>query len=424
MVDPLIENHLIIKPSLQDGLLIEYPKNKAVLFVIFLLMYEICSYISNDMIMPGMISVIRSFSAAESMVSGSLTAFILGGASLQIFLGPLSDRFGRRAVMLSGASFFLICTLLIMISQSIQQFIVARFFQGMGLCFISVVGYATLHEIFNTLAAIRLISIMNIITIIAPLGGPLLGAIVIQHLSWQFIFLIIAIPVLISLIGLWLYMPETVGIKKIDGTIIDFTSLRSKVIKENYLALVKNKRFMQGSIALGMATIPIIAWIGVSPLILIKTAHLNVIHYALWQLPVFFSATFGNMAMRYLSRSIGLEKIIFLGSLFVFLSLLSTPFLSFLLQEHYVAIVLGISFYSFGLGLISAPLNRLTLFSTNVPKGTASALISICTMVLIALGNQCAGWVYLTRHNLYFALFCMSCGCIYFLIFNFIKEPI
>ena len=129
--------------------LINITRGQAYAFACFLVLYEFLTYISNDMIMPGMIQVVHVFHAPESAISMSFTAYVLGGASLQLFLGPLSDCYGRRPVMLYGAFFFFICSFFIAVSNSIDQFMAARFFQGMGLCFICVVGYATLQEIFE-----------------------------------------------------------------------------------------------------------------------------------------------------------------------------------------------------------------------------------------------------------------------------------
>ena len=128
--------------------LIPITRKQAMIFACFLVLYEFLTYIANDMIMPGMLGVVKSFNAPEAMVATSLTVYILGGASLQILLGPISDTYGRRPMMLLGAFLFLIFTLLIACSHSMEQFMVARFFQGMGLCFIGVVGYATIQEIF------------------------------------------------------------------------------------------------------------------------------------------------------------------------------------------------------------------------------------------------------------------------------------
>lgn len=129
--------------------LINITRKHAFTYAMFLVLYEFLTYIANDMVMPGMIHVVDSFHGPESAIASSLTAYVLGGASLQLFLGPFSDRYGRRPVMIFGAFFFFLCTLFIACSNSIDQFLVARFFQGMGLCFICVVGYATLQEIFQ-----------------------------------------------------------------------------------------------------------------------------------------------------------------------------------------------------------------------------------------------------------------------------------
>ena len=100
-------------------LLINITRRQAFFFAAFLVLYEFLTYIANDMIMPGMLQVVASFHGPESAVALSLTAYVLGGASLQLVLGPMSDRFGRRPVMLFGASLFFVCTILIACSDSI-----------------------------------------------------------------------------------------------------------------------------------------------------------------------------------------------------------------------------------------------------------------------------------------------------------------
>src|SRR4029079_18246255 len=143
-------------------------KTPHVFFVIFLVIYETSTYIATDMIMPAMLKVVETFSASTNNVATSLTLFILGGASLQIILGPLSDYYGRRKIMLIGASLFLLSTIAISLSVSMHQFLLLRFIQGTGLCFISVIGYASLHELFDEISAIRLIALISNITILAP----------------------------------------------------------------------------------------------------------------------------------------------------------------------------------------------------------------------------------------------------------------
>ena len=78
-----------------------------------------------------------------------MTAYLAGGMFLQWLLGPLSDRIGRRPVMLAGVVWFIVTCLAILLAQNIEQFTLLRFLQGISLCFIGAVGYAAIEESFE-----------------------------------------------------------------------------------------------------------------------------------------------------------------------------------------------------------------------------------------------------------------------------------
>jgi DHA1 family multidrug/chloramphenicol efflux transport protein-like MFS transporter len=89
-----------------------------------------------------------------------MSFYLLGGASVAWLLGPLSDRLGRKKVLLAGVAFFTICCLLILLTQNIQQFLTLRFLQGIGLTVISAVGYAAIQETFEERDAIKVMALM------------------------------------------------------------------------------------------------------------------------------------------------------------------------------------------------------------------------------------------------------------------------
>lgn len=102
---------------------------------------------------------------------------ISGGRDvLQWLLGPLSDRIGRRPVMLAGVVWFIITCLAILLAQNIEQFTLLRFLQGISLCFIGAVGYAAIQESFEEAVCIKITALMANVALIAPLLGPLVGA--------------------------------------------------------------------------------------------------------------------------------------------------------------------------------------------------------------------------------------------------------
>lgn len=402
--------------------LIHITRKQALFFALFLVLYEFLTYIANDMIMPGMIKVIESFSGVESDIADSLMAYLLGGASLQLLLGPLSDRYGRRPVMLSGAVLFFLCTVAIACSQSMGQFMAGRYFQGMGLCFIGVVGYATLQEIFAEMDAIRLIAVMASVALLAPLIGPLLGAICIHYMTWRWIFVFVGVFALVALWGLFRYMPETVGVEQRNGAMINHMPLLPKVIMSNYKALALNFSFMKGSIALGLQALPCIVWIALSPIILIKEAHFSFIEYGLWQIPIFGACILGNVYLHHMTHSRTLKQLVMLGSSIISVGLLTMFVMTIVLGQSYVWLMPGIMIYFFGIGLAGSPLYRWILFSTSVMKGTASALMSMLGMTIQAVGLELSNILYSTHSHVALSSYCLAIGLIYVLLVLRIKK--
>lgn len=395
--------------------LIAIPKRHAIVFACFLVFYEFLTYIANDMIMPGMIHVVNSFNAPESMVATSLTLYILGGASLQLILGPISDAHGRRPLMIFGACLFLLFTLLIACSQSMNQFLAARFLQGMGLCFIGVIGYATIQEIFEEMDAIRFIAIMANAAILAPLAGPLLGAIVIHYTSWRYIFIVIAFFALLALWGLWHYMPEPIGQIKKNGEKIAAVPFSFNSVRSNYKALLKNPGFIFSALAAGLIGVPCIVWIALSPIILITEGGLSVIEYGLWQLPIFGSTILGNWFLHHLTRTQQMKPIIYIGCYIMMIGILLMGLLPYFFGNEYLYLIPGTIIYFFSLSIISAPLNRYSLYITSVSKGTASAVLSLSVMITAAIGIELANSVYSNHSNSAFGIYCIGVGGVFLL---------
>lgn len=144
---------------------------QALLFPLCLVLYEFSTYIGNDMIQPGMLAVVEQYQAGIDWVPTSMTAYLAGGMFLQWLLGPLSDRIGRRPVMLAGVVWFIITCLAILLAQNIEQFTLLRFLQGISLCFIGAVGYAAIQESFEEAVCIKITALMANVALIAPLLG-------------------------------------------------------------------------------------------------------------------------------------------------------------------------------------------------------------------------------------------------------------
>lgn len=393
--------------------LINIPKRQAYFFAAFLVMYEFLVYIANDMVMPAMISIVHHFNASETYVATSLTAYLLGGASLQPVLGPVSDAIGRRPVMLFGVALFFLMTIGIIFSGSINGFLWARYFQGMGLCFIGVIGYAAFQEIFDEMDAIRLMAIMANVAITAPLIGPLVGALFVQYASWQSIFVVNAFFCLISLWGLTKYMPETIGATTRKGHHYKPTPFKLQEILKNYKKIIGNPCFMSYALAIALISTPCLVWIALSPVILIHAAKMSVISYAIFQIPLFGACIVGNVVLQKLSYYKTPKELIHYGNYASIAGLL----LSFVgvWLSHGIAwtLIPGFIIYFAGMSIVFSPLNRLVLFVTPVAKGTVSAVVSMMLMGIQSLAIEICKRFYVTYDNVLLSFIFLIIGCLY-----------
>lgn len=121
----------------------------ALFFPAALILYDFSAYLTTDLIQPGILHVVRDFNADVALAPASVSLYMAGGMALQWLLGPLSDRIGRRPVLLTGALIFTLACLATLFTTSMTQFLITRFVQGTSICFIATVGYVTVQEAFE-----------------------------------------------------------------------------------------------------------------------------------------------------------------------------------------------------------------------------------------------------------------------------------
>ena len=356
------------------------------MFPLCLVLFEFATYIGNDMIQPGMLAVVANFNAGEEWVPTSMTAYLAGGMFLQWLLGPLSDRRGRRPVMLAGVSFFIITCLAILFVQNIEQFMVMRFMQGISLCFIGAVGYAAIQESFEESVCIKITAMMANVALIAPLLGPLAGAALIHIAPWQSMFVIFAVLAAIALWGLWKSMPETASRL---GEPFSMPSLL-----RDYKHVLKNRQFVCGALAIGFASLPLLTWIAQSPVILISGEGLAAYDYGLLQVPIFGALIIGNVTLARLTGKRTVEYLIKLGAGPMVVGLLIAAVATMFSAHAYLWMTAGLSLYAFGIGVANAGLYRLTLFSSDMSKGTVSAAMGVISMMIFTVGIELAKVAY------------------------------
>ncbi|HCW46816.1 MAG TPA: multidrug transporter MdfA, partial [Erwiniaceae bacterium] len=364
---------------------------------------------------PGMLLVTSEFHVGAEWVSTSLTAYLIGGILLQWQLGPLSDKYGRRPVMLAGVLFFIVCCAMTHWVASIEQFVALRFFQGASLCFIGAVGYAAIQEAFDEARSVRIMALMANVALLAPLAGPLAGAAFLTVGDWRTMFWLFALLAAVALIGLWRAMPETAGDRSV--------SISLKSLGRAYLALARDRQVMSGSLAIGLVFIPILAWVALSPVILIHDEGLTRMDYALLQLPVFLAMIAGNLTLSRLASRLPIEGPLRFGAWPILAGLMLATLTSIIDRHSYLWLTAGLSIYAWGAGMVNAGLYRLTLFSSTAGKGSVAAMLGMVSILAFALGIELSKYGYFHGGGAWFSLINLASGLLWLvLVTAFLRE--
>lgn len=375
-----------LRMSLFSRSLIPMSPRHALLFCLLLAAFELLTYVASDVVMPAMLNVVRDLDAPSSHVPLALNAYLLGGVAFQWLIGPLSDRYGRRPLLLIGAAGFAAACLLAPWVNDIHLFQGLRFVQGIGLGFVVVVSYPLLQESFPETDALRLMAILANIALLSPLLGPLLGGLLLDVMSWRALFVCVGALAILTWLGLWRFAPETIGVPRTEGGQLAPAPLHLASILGSYGELLRNAKFMQGSMALGLISIPLISWIGLSPLLLMRNLGLDATSYGLWQLPIFGGLIAGNLALNYAAGRFDLPSLIRLALLPIVGGLLLMT-AGTLAGGGLMALIPGMVVYAFGMGIGNASLYRLTLFASASGKGTVAAMLGMISIAIIGLGS-------------------------------------
>ncbi|WBM72012.1 MFS transporter [Buttiauxella sp. WJP83] len=388
---------------------------QALLFPLCLVLYEFSTYIGNDMIQPGMLAVVEQYNAGIEWVPTSMTAYLAGGMFLQWLLGPLSDRIGRRPVMLTGVVWFIVTCLATLLAQNIEQFTFLRFLQGVSLCFIGAVGYAAIQESFEEAVCIKITALMANVALIAPLLGPLVGAAWIHYAPWETMFVLFAALAAFSFYGLHRAMPETAT------RLGEKLSLRD--LGHDYKLVLSNGRFVAGALAIGFVSLPLLAWIAQSPIIIISGEKLSTYEYGLLQVPIFGALILGNLVLARLTSRRSVRSLIIMGGWWIVPGLVVAAVATVASSHAYLWMTAGLSIYAFGIGLANAGLVRLTLFASDMSKGTVSAAMGMLQMLIFTVGIELSKHAYLFGGNGLFSLLNLLGGVIWLgLMFAFLKD--
>ena len=170
-------------------------------FMLYLALLSTLGFLATDMYLPAFTAMQESFHTSAGVISASLTVFLGGFACAQLMWGPLSDRFGRKPVLLLGLTLFAIGCVGMLWANETWQMLTLRFIQAVGVCSAAVSWQALVVDRYRGAQANRVFATIMPLVALSPALAPLLGAWLLSHFSWRSIFLallLVTLPLLFA----------------------------------------------------------------------------------------------------------------------------------------------------------------------------------------------------------------------------------
>ncbi|WP_205739030.1 CmlA/FloR family chloramphenicol efflux MFS transporter [Vreelandella alkaliphila] len=168
--------------------------------LVLLAPFNILASLGMDIYLPIVPAMPKTLATTPEVVQLTLTLYMIMLGVGQIIFGPLSDRFGRRPILISGAFVFAVTSLALAMTTSAWLFVLLRLVQAAGAAAMLVAVFATVRDVYaDTPESAVIYSLMNAMLAFVPALGPIAGALIARYFGWEAIFLALCISALIAL---------------------------------------------------------------------------------------------------------------------------------------------------------------------------------------------------------------------------------
>lgn len=339
-------------------------------FVFILAMLTSISPLAIDTYLPSFLQISQTFSTSINNIELTLSIYLFGFAIGQLIGGPLSDKYGRKNFIFVGIGIYILFSLLISISNSIEQMLFFRFMQAIGGGFAVVNTNAIVRDIYHGKKGAKVFSIISMIMMMAPLLAPVIGAVIVSYYEWQVIFIVIALYAFLLSFFI-LKLPETSPKNK------------DKNLYENYIKIIKSKKPMLLIMSNAFAFSGLFVFLAKSSFIYMDNFKVSVeIFPVLFGLNVLTLIAFSRFNIKLLETKSTysiLKAGIILQLLFAILLILSVQLNSLTLT------VIILMFYIGVLGIIFANAISLLLEDFKSISGTANALNGVAGFAVASI---------------------------------------
>lgn len=261
--------------------------------------------VSLNILVPATPGLVVLFDTKVAMVQLTLSLYLAGLAISQLLLGPLSDRFGRKPVLLAGLLITAIASVAAIYSRSIEMLIVWRTLQALGASSGLVIGRAIIRDLYSRDRAASMIGLVTTVMVLAPMAAPLIGGILDTAFGWEYTFILTAVFAGVVLIWAYFALPETRP-DHITGGGLRFIAHESR-------ELFSDRRFVGYVLVSAIGTATFFAFLGGAPHVAIGIMGRTSAEYGMWFILTSGGFMLGNFITARFSQRHGVDAMVHFG---------------------------------------------------------------------------------------------------------------
>ena len=228
--------------------------------------------LSTDLYLPALPEMGNYFSASEFLVGLTLTIFFFVFAVSMVLFGPLSDKFGRRPILIFGAAIYTAASFACAEASNIYFLLAGRFFQAVGSGAVITVETALIKDCFRGRVMTKILAITQALGVIAPMAAPLVGGLLLTFTDWRGSFYLLTFLGAVNLIVAFLFCETLPEQRRYHGSILRSLTLLVDVGRQKY--------FMSVLVMFSILSAPYMAYLSASSFIYVEQFSLTAQQYS------------------------------------------------------------------------------------------------------------------------------------------------
>lgn len=343
--------------------------------------------LATNIMLPAFPDMGRDLGSTAKELSATLGTFFIAFAIGQLFVGPLSDRFGRKRLVLFGLVIFVLGSAVCALATDLPQLIAGRIIQALGVCATSVLARAIARDLFDREQLGKALSLIMVAMAAAPGFSPLLGGAINSLLGWRASFWIVALLAVVVGIHYVLRLGETHAAQR-------RSPLSLGSVLRTYTRLLGDLRFIAPALAVSLVIGSLYLFFALAPAILMEGLGFSPLQLALFFASTVFVVFGAGLMTPRLARLWGTTRTARIGLVFALagsLALLLGPF-----EVYYFSVAMTV--FLLGMGMINPLGTAIALQPFGAQAGAASALLGFlqmgCAALAIAVASVLAVPVY------------------------------